>query len=110
MAIKIYLPVKTVYSYEPIPEQLSAEESKYITGAQANVWSEYLKTPQQVEYMVYPRASAMAEVVWSPKESRDYEDFLSRMKIRFARLDELNVHYAKHLLKEINTVDSVSMK
>jgi len=107
MAIKKYLPVSTVYAYEPIPKQLTVEESKYILGAQANVWSEYLRTPEQVEYMVYPRASAMAEVVWSPKESRDYSDFLSRMRIHFQRLDELNVNYAKHLLKEIGVVPSV---
>jgi hexosaminidase len=101
MAIKKYLPVKTVYSYEPIPAQLTGEESKYILGAQANVWSEYLKTGEQVEYMTYPRASAMAEVVWSAKENRDYSDFLKRMSIHMKRLDELKVNPAKHILKEM---------
>jgi len=110
MAIKKYLPVSTVYSYEPIPKQLSKEESKYILGAQANVWSEYLKTPEQVEYMVYPRASAMAEIVWSAKENRSYPDFLNRMRIHFQRLDELKVNYAKHLLKEMNGLEQDSKK
>jgi hexosaminidase len=101
MAIKKYLPVKTVYSYEPIPTPLTTEESKYVLGAQANVWSEYLKTSEQVEYMTYPRASAMAEVVWSAKENRDYSDFLKRMSIHMKRLDELKVNAAKHISREI---------
>jgi hexosaminidase len=81
---------------------LTADESKFILGAQANVWSEYLKTNEQVEYMTYPRASAMAEVVWSAQDKRDYNDFLKRMKIHFQRLDELEVNYAKHIQKEIH--------
>lgn len=94
--------VKEVYGYEPLPAQLSAAESKYILGAQGNVWTEYMKTSDHVEYMVYPRACALAEVVWSPKESRDYNGFLQRMKVHLGRLDDWKVNYAKHINKEFS--------
>lgn len=101
LAIGGYLPVSKVYSYEPVPPQLSQEEAKHILGAQGNVWTEYMATPEHVEYMVYPRASAMAEVVWSPKGSRDYNDFLRRMDHHLKYLDALHVNYAKHIRKEM---------
>lgn len=100
IAIIGHTPVSKVYSYEPIPPQLSAEEAKYVIGSQCNVWSEYMKTPEHVEYMVYPRASAMSEVLWSPKESRNYDDFLERMKAHGGRLKAMNVNYAKHIERE----------
>jgi hexosaminidase len=101
LAIGNYTPVKEVYSYEPVPPQLSAEEAKHILGAQANVWTEYIPTSDHAEYMVYPRASAMSEVLWSPASARDYDDFLMRMKEHLERLDERNVNYAKHIQKEL---------
>lgn len=70
-----YLPLQTVYGYEPIPQVLSPEESKYILGAQGNVWTEYMGNPAKVEYMIFPRLSALSEVLWSPKEQRDWQDF-----------------------------------
>lgn len=68
-----------VYHYEPVPEELTADEAKHILGAQANVWTEYLKTPAAVEYMILPRMAALAEVVWSDSSSRKYEDFILRL-------------------------------
>lgn len=103
LAIGGYTPVSEVYAYEPVPSQLTGDETKHILGAQCNVWTEYMATPEHVEYMVYPRASAMAEVVWSPKESRDYNDFLRRMKHHLKYLDALHVNYAKHIRKDITT-------
>lgn len=100
IAIIGYTPVSKVYNYEPIPPQLSAEESKYVIGSQCNVWSEYMKTPEHVEYMVYPRASAMSEVLWTPRESKNYDDFVERMKVHGRRLRELNVNYAKQIERE----------
>jgi hexosaminidase len=100
LSIGNYTPISKVYSYEPIPESLSDQEAKHILGAQCNVWSEYIKTPSHAEYMVYPRAAALAEVVWSPKEKRDYTDFLNRMKSHVQRLKSWNVNYAKHIEKE----------
>jgi len=85
--------LETAYSYEPIPRMLSKEDYKYILGVQGNVWTEFIRTPEQVEYMVFPRMSALAEVAWSPKEKRNLPDFLNRLDTHFGRLDELNVNY-----------------
>jgi hexosaminidase len=101
LSIGNYTPVSEVYFYEPVPPQLSAAEAKHVIGAQANLWTEYIKTPTHAEYMLYPRACAMAEVLWSPKESRDYNDFLTRMKVHLKRLDSWKVNYAKHIEKEL---------
>ncbi|SMO40932.1 beta-N-acetylhexosaminidase [Solitalea koreensis] len=100
LAIGGYLPLDRVYSYEPIPTELNAEEAKYIKGAQANVWTEYIPTTEQVEYMVYPRALALSEVVWTAKDKKDYSNFILRFKKQSQRLDMLNINYAKHVLAE----------
>lgn len=90
-----FVSLKKVYSYEPIPRELNAEEAKHILGAQGNVWSEYIATPSHAEYMSVPRMSALAEVVWSPRESRDWENFQSRLHAHFKRLDAMHVNYSK---------------
>ena len=92
--------LEDVYNYEPIPEELTPEEAKYILGSQGNVWSEYLHSGKKVEYMAYPRATALAEVVWSSVENKDWEDFLERLQTHFNRLDILDVNYAKHYQME----------
>ena len=98
LAIGGFLPLNVVYGYEPIPAKLSAEEAKYIKGAQGNVWTEYMPTESQVEYMVYPRAIALSEVLWSQQNKKNYDNFLNRLKIEMKRLDRLKVNYAKHAL------------
>jgi len=97
LAIGGFTPVSEVYLYEPLPPQLSSSEATFVLGAQGNVWTEYMKTPEHVEYMVYPRACALAEVVWSPKDSRNYENFLQRMQVHFVRLKDWNVNCATHI-------------
>ncbi|MEQ6120098.1 beta-N-acetylhexosaminidase [Reichenbachiella sp. MALMAid0571] len=99
LAIGGFTSVEKVYSYEPVPEELSAEEAKYILGAQANVWTEYIKTPEHAEYMVLPRMTALSEVVWSPKANRDWSDFTQRMDSQFKRFDELGLNYARHMIQ-----------
>lgn len=100
LAIGGYLPLDTVYHFDPMPPSLGPEAAGHILGAQANVWTEYIKTTDKAEYMVFPRAVAMAEVVWSPKSKRNYPDFVQRFKRHAARLDEAGVNYAKHVFKE----------
>jgi hexosaminidase len=73
----------------------------YILGAQANLWTEYIKTTQQAEYMAYPRALALAEVVWSPKENRDWSNFVQRLPHQFMLLDRKNVNYRKPKPEEL---------
>jgi len=87
--------LEKAYSYEPVPEELDAEEAKYILGAQANLWSEYIATTDLAEYMAFPRVCALAEVVWTAKEKRNWPDFARRIRTHFARLDALEVNYAR---------------
>lgn len=88
-----YVPLEKVYSFEPVPAELSAEEAKFILGGQANIWTEYMKTPDKVEYMAFPRMMALAEVLWSPAAARDFSNFSARLPEHFARLDKQNVNY-----------------
>ena len=88
--------VEKVYNYEPIPEGLTNDEAKFILGAQGNVWTEYMPTYGIVEYKVLPRMTALSEVVWSPKESRDWEGFHSRLQYMARRYDALGYNYAKY--------------
>ncbi|MEM6687479.1 MAG: beta-N-acetylhexosaminidase, partial [Bacteroidota bacterium] len=75
LAIGGFLPLEKVYSFNPIPKELSETQEKYVLGAQGNVWTEYITTPEKVEYMAFPRAIAMAEVTWSNPYRRDYQDW-----------------------------------
>ena len=77
-AIGGYLPLKTVYSYNPIPDSLSAAEKELMYGVQGNLWTEYVPTPEHVEYMLYPRMIALSEVAWSPQERRSWPEFKER--------------------------------
>ncbi|NVO20681.1 MAG: family 20 glycosylhydrolase [Bacteroidetes bacterium] len=95
LAIGGYTTLKKVYSYEPIPPVLTQEQGKHILGAQGNVWTEYISTPEHLEYMAYPRAIALAEVNWSPKETRNWDDFSSRMEDQYKRLTYKGVNFSK---------------
>ena len=88
--------VEDVYAYEPTPKELTADEQKYILGAQGNVWTEYMATTDYVEYMILPRMTALSEVVWSTKASKDWDDFKSRLEHFKRRYDDLGLNYAKH--------------
>ena len=90
---KRFLTLETVYSFEPIPVDLLPEEAVHILGAQGILWTEFIPTAKHLEYMAFPRASALAEVVWSPKDSRDYQDFLVRLRVLLDRLNGMGVNY-----------------
>ena len=90
--------VEKVYSYNPLPKELTKEEQKYILGAQANLWTEYITTPEQVEYMILPRLTALSEVVWSTSETKNWNDFQIRLNHLTKRYDALGLNYAKHSL------------
>ena len=97
LAIGGYLPVKKVYSYEPTPKELNKEEQKYILGAQGNVWTEYIKTPDYLEYMILPRMDALSEVVWSTPENKNWKDFKDRLYPMAKRYDVMGLNYARHV-------------
>ncbi|MFM9951127.1 MAG: family 20 glycosylhydrolase, partial [Saprospiraceae bacterium] len=90
-----YNPIENVYAYEPIPKELNAEEGKYVLGAQANMWTEYMQNTSKIEYMMFPRMAALSEVLWSPKEKRDWKDFERRLPTVFERLDKQKINYSK---------------
>ena len=82
-----------VYGYEPIPAGLTDLERVRVRGAQCQLWTEYVATPAHAEYMLFPRACAFAEVVWSPPECRDFDEFRMRLAGHLARLTALDVNY-----------------
>jgi hexosaminidase len=90
-----YNPIEKVYAYEPVPKELNAEEGKYVLGAQANMWTEYMKNTRKVDYMLFPRISALAEVLWSPRESRNWSSFEKRLQGQFKRYDKWKSNYSK---------------
>jgi hexosaminidase len=95
LAIGGYITLNRVYEFNPIPEELNERDAKHILGAQGNVWTEYMKTPEHVEYMAYPRAIALAEVLWTPQGKQNFENFSQRLEQHLNRLDKLNVNYFK---------------
>ncbi|MEK6649981.1 MAG: family 20 glycosylhydrolase [Bacteroidota bacterium] len=97
VAIGGYTTMDKVYSYEPTPPELTPEEAEHVLGAQGNVWTEYMADGRHVEYMAYPRAIALAEVLWTQAELRDFDDFADRLARHASRLDRLGVNYASHL-------------
>lgn len=102
LAIGGYTTLEKVYSYEPVPDKLPSEKHKYILGAQANLWTEYIKTPEKAEYMVLPRMDALAEVVWSPVDKKDYNDFKVRLEKQLKRYEHLKLNYSKSHYSETN--------
>lgn len=92
-----YLPLEKVYSYDPVPEELTSQEARFIMGAQGNVWTEYMRSSEQVEYMAFPRAIAIAELTWTPKERKNYGDFSARLARHFPRLDNYGLNYSRAL-------------
>ena len=100
LAIGGFLPMQKVYEFEPVPAELTPEEARHVLGAQGNVWTEYMPTGEQVEYMAWPRALALAELVWSPRERRDWEDFQSRLPVSLKLLEAEGVNYRKAVSSE----------
>lgn len=99
LAIGGYLPIEKVYSYDPVPASLSAEEKKYIMGVQANVWTEYIPTFSQVQYMVFPRMAAIAEVAWSKTNVKSFNDFVPRISTHMTLYDKMKVNYSRALFE-----------
>ena len=84
--------LRTMYEYEPVPEVLTPQEARYIIGVEGCVWTEYMATPERVEYMAWPRMCAIAETGWTLNE-RDWNGFTTRLEKHFKRLDGMNVGY-----------------
>lgn len=93
LAIGGYLPIEKVYSFNPVPLELTTEEAQYIIGVQANVWTEYMPSFKQVEYMAFPRMSALAEIAWTKDSNKNFIDFNNRMDKQNNRFDALKINY-----------------
>jgi len=92
-AIGGFIPLEKVYAFEPIPEGLDDDEAAHVLGAQGNLWTEYMYTMDHVLYMAYPRGAALAEVLWTPRDRRYYDDFLERWRSVSLTLDEWGVNH-----------------
>jgi hexosaminidase len=99
IAIGGYTNVEKVYAFNPIPKELTSEEATYILGAQANVWTEYMNTPEHVEYMTMPRMAALSEVLWGTSNTEKYKDFEKRLIQHFSVYDHKKINYSKALFE-----------
>lgn len=90
-----YTTVEKVYNFNPIPEALNEEESKYILGAQGNVWSEYITTTEHVEYMMMTRMTALSEVLWGTSKPSEYKKFEERLLQHFSYFNKKGIHYSE---------------
>lgn len=97
LAIGGYTPVSKVYGFEPVPSELKEDEQKYILGAQSNMWTEYITTFDQVQYMVLPRLAALCEVQWTSPAQKDYSDFLIRLPRLIDLYKRCGFNFAKNL-------------
>lgn len=92
LAIGGFVPLDTVYAFDPVPSGLASDQASHVLGGQGSLWTEYIPTPAQAEYMLLPRLLALSEALWSPRK-RNWERFLARLPVHFARLDALGVEY-----------------
>jgi hexosaminidase len=95
LAIFGLTPLEQVYTYEPIPAEMTPEQARYVLGSQGQLWTEYIPAQDKLDYMAYPRLTALAEVLWSPRERDSYAGFLTRLRTHLRRLDGLGVNYRR---------------
>ena len=107
LAFDAYNPLNKVYEFDPVVPEMTPQEAAHVLGGQANLWAEHLAGPKDSEYMIFPRLAAMAEVLWSSKESRNWNDFTTRLKPLLGRYDYLGINYAKsaYLVTASSTAD-----
>ena len=89
-----YNPIELVYQYEPTPAVLSSNQAKYILGAQANLWTEYISTLSKIEYSIFPRIAALSEVLWSPKSKRNWSNFENRLERQIQWYKQMGIQYS----------------
>nr|WP_315156199.1 glycoside hydrolase family 20 protein [uncultured Flavobacterium sp.] len=107
LAFDAYNPLNKVYEFDPVVPEMTPQEAAHVLGGQANLWAEYLADPKDSEYMIFPRLAAMSEVLWSSKENRNWNDFITRLKPLLSRYDYLEINYAKsaYLVTASSTAD-----
>lgn len=98
LAIGGYSPIRHVYSFEPIDQSMTEDQSKLVLGAQANLWTEYVPTFAHAQYMELPRMAALAEIQWTQPEKKDFENFKQRLPHLISIYDERGYNYARHIM------------
>jgi hexosaminidase len=108
LAIGYFTPLDTVYAFEPRHPQMTDADAKHLLGAQANLWTEFISTPEYFEYMVFPRIDALAEITWTPRDKKNFDDFQLRLQNQFKRYDKQKINYRIPVpaLKTTTTADS----
>jgi hexosaminidase len=104
IAIGGYTNVEKVYAFNPVPKELTPEEAAFILGAQANVWTEYMNTPEHVEYMIMPRMAALSEVLWGTSDTAKYKNFEQRLIQHFSIYDHKGINYSRALFEVTSKV------
>ncbi|MEP6928264.1 MAG: family 20 glycosylhydrolase [Ginsengibacter sp.] len=89
-----YLPLETVYGYEPVPKELNEKEANYVLGAQANLWTEYIQNTSKLEYMIFPRMGALSEVLWTKKENKNWNEFEAKLPVMIKRYELWGANYS----------------
>ena len=93
LAIGYYTPLETVYSFEPRHPDMTDKDAEHLLGAQANLWTEFIRTEPYFQYMVYPRMDALSEITWSKKEDKNFDGFQKRLQTQLKRYDGLKINY-----------------
>jgi hexosaminidase len=107
-AIGGFLPLDKVYSYEPVPTELNADEASFIKGVQATIWSEFIHSPERVEYMSFPRVAAIAEIGWTNSKLKNWEDFKRRLDTQYKRYEITGINYSRSALNVMYSVEKNS--
>jgi hexosaminidase len=98
-----YKALDTVYNYEPIPSTLNAAFTNYILGSQCNLWTEFVPSGLNMEYKIYPRICAEAEMTWTPKAQKNFNDFTNRLVLDEQRLAQLGLNYNREAIPQIGS-------
>lgn len=93
LAIGYWVPLDSVYAFEPVHPDLNETEAKHILGAQANLWTDFINTEDYFQYMVFPRIAALAEVNWTPKTARNFDDFKNRLNVQYKRYAQQGIKF-----------------
>lgn len=100
-----FTPLKKVYEYQPVPQKLDASKSNFVLGAQANVWTEYIGYPSKVEYMIFPRMSALSEVLWTPENRKSWNRFQQSLPEIYKRYNLWGANYFKNSAEVLQAME-----
>ncbi|MFK8274903.1 family 20 glycosylhydrolase [Capnocytophaga cynodegmi] len=110
LAIGGYLPLSKIYNYSLNKDELTQEQQRQILGSQANLWAEYIPNEKHSEYMIFPRLLALAEIVWTPQEMKNWNNFMNRVQKLLPRLELMNINYSKSMYQVSSKIENQDNK